>query len=438
MRNILVKSHEARENIRTVSLLGIVLGILLMCLSACNAGIFAGGNWQSSGLQNKHIRILAVDPNNPQNIYAGNDQGAIFISTDAAQHWLMRNPAVLTQINALTFDTSGKKLYAATSNGIFVSTDAAQHWNSVGTSSTGLPIDSYTALAFDLNDTHAIYAGTAHHGVLVSKDDGKSWSNASSGIPFHDINKLAFDSDAHQLWVATELGIYRSDDGGTTWRALNSGLPATIIVYTVQPASINGGERGLIFAGTDHGFFLSKDAGAHWAASQEALPGVSIYEIFVDFQMPTTVYVATTAGALRSDDSGQTWGGVAPGLPKNAPVYAFALGATGYSQVLAAANDVYLFPGNSGGLTATKLLPTLLILLFFYLLYRLVMRGRRKTRQMLKPERIIESPASTPEPPSPDGLTPYKVVSQDKGQSNNIHPIDHRQEVGSEGEEGGE
>src|SRR5205085_7437143 len=137
-----------------------------------------GGNWQSSGLQNKHIRVLAVDPNNAQNLYAGNDQGAIFVSTDAAQHWLARNPGfpVATHINALTFDNSGKKLYAATDNGIFISTDAAQHWNSVGTPSTGLPLDSYTALAFDLNDSHAIYAGTAHHGVFVSKDDGKSWS----------------------------------------------------------------------------------------------------------------------------------------------------------------------------------------------------------------------------------------------------------------------
>jgi len=152
--------------------------------------------------------------------------------------------------------------------------------------------------------------------------------------------------------------------------------------------------------------------------------------------MPTRIYAATSAGALRSDDSGQAWGTVGPGLPKNATVYALALGAAGYSQLFAAADDVYLFPGSSGGLTFTKLLPTVLILLFFYLLYRLLMRGRRRAQQMLKPERITASPASTPEPPSPDDLASYKVVPQDKGQSNNVHPIDHKQEVGSEGEEG--
>ncbi len=436
MRNILVKPLTVRESTRSACLLAILLGFLLVCLSACSSGILAGGNWQSSGLENKQIRVLAVDPNNAQNIYAAGDQGAIFVSTDAGQHWLTRNPTAFTQINALAFDDSGKKLYAATDNGIFVSMNAAQQWSAVGTPSTGLPTDSYTALAFDLNDTHAIYAGTAHRGVLVSKDDGKSWSSAGSGVPFHNINNLAFDSDAYQLWAATELGIYRSDDGGTTWRALNSGLPSNIIVYTVQPASINGGTRGLVFAGTNRGFFLSKDAGAHWAESLEALPGVSVYQILVNFQTPTTIYAATNVGALSSNNNGQTWGTLGPGLPKNTTVYALALGATGYSQLFAATGDVYLFPGSSGGLSATKLLPTLLIVLFFYLLYRLVTRSRNRARKMLKPERIIESP--TQEPPSLDSLAPYKVVPQNKGQSNNIHPIDHRQGVGSEGEEDSE
>src|SRR5438105_2633310 len=148
MRNILVEPFRARKNARSTYLLGIALGLLLVCLSACDAGILAGGNWQSGGLQNKHIRVLAVDSNNPQNIYAGNDQGAIFVSTDGGQHWLARNPVALTQINALTFDTSGKKLYAATVNGIFTSTDAGQQWNAVGTPSSGLLSDSSTTLTF--------------------------------------------------------------------------------------------------------------------------------------------------------------------------------------------------------------------------------------------------------------------------------------------------
>ena len=56
--------------------------IILLFLSACtsNSGIFAGGNWQSSGLPHQHIRALAVDFNNPQVIYAASSQGKNFTS----------------------------------------------------------------------------------------------------------------------------------------------------------------------------------------------------------------------------------------------------------------------------------------------------------------------------------------------------------------------
>jgi hypothetical protein len=73
-------------------------------------------------------------------------------------------------------------------------------------------------------------------------------------------------------------------------------------------------------------------------------------------------------------------------------VYALALGANEYSQLYAAVDDVYLYPGSSGGLNITTLLPILLVLLFFYLLYRFTRRGRRSSREMLKLERIIETP----------------------------------------------
>src|ERR1700719_960737 len=54
---------------------------LLIILAACapNVGIFAASNWQAGGLQADHIRALAVDPNNPQNIYAGDTQHGVFV-----------------------------------------------------------------------------------------------------------------------------------------------------------------------------------------------------------------------------------------------------------------------------------------------------------------------------------------------------------------------
>ena len=373
-----------------------ILLLLALGLSACapGTGILGGGNWQLSGLQHQHIRAFDVDFKNSQLLYAGDAQNGVFVTSDGGQHWVSSSVGLPlpNTLYALSFDATGKKLYIATTKGIFASADAAQHWNAVGTTRAALPVDSYTALAFDATAPHTIYAGTVHHGVLLSTDDGATWSTANNGLPTAAvINGLVFDSDHHQLWAATTLGIYRSDDKGTTWKAFNSGLPPGIVVNVIRVASMSGGPNGLVYAGTNHGFFRSTDAGLHWMPSEESLSGTSIYAILVDFRYPSTVYIGTGAGAFRSDDSGQNWGGIGPGLPRGQSVYALILGGSSYSQLFAAVNDVYLYPGTSGGISLSRLIPLFLLLLMFYLLYRVVQRSRNRRRNPPKPERISET-----------------------------------------------
>jgi photosystem II stability/assembly factor-like uncharacterized protein len=402
---------------------------LLVLLSACgpSVGILAGGTWQASGLQNQNIRALAVDPNHLQDLYAGDVQNGVFVSTNTGQNWAQKSTGLPlpTGIHTLAFDDPGKKLYAVTDAGLFVSADAAQHWNSVSTPKSGLPTDSYTAIAFDLNTASIIYVGTAHHDVLKSVNNGVSWSDASSGLPTGDtINDLIYDSGAHQLWAATDMGIYRSDNGGTNWQQLNNGIPAANVINTVLPASVSGGNRGLIYACTNHGFYLSSDSGVHWKQSQVSLAGTGIHAILIDYQKATTVYVATDVGALRSLDSGQTWGGITTGMPRNQTVYALIQANNGFSQLIAASKGIYSYPGSGGIFSPDRIIPILVILAFFYLLYLMVTRGRRRSRETFKPERIIERP--------PEPLAPYKVVPEDNIQSKNGHLVSPKMEVGEE------
>ena len=365
---------------------------LLVVLSACapSVGIFASSSWQAATLSHEHIRSMAVDPNNPQIVYAGDAQHGVFVSADGGTSWKQQQNGLSpgATINALVFDAPGKKLYAASDAGIYASADGAKSWTKI----EGLPQDNYTSIAFDLKKTQSIYVGSEQDGVFASSDSGATWTAANSGLPATlTIHGLAFDSDAHQLWAATSAGVYRSPDGGASWQALNTGLPAGIIIYAVLPASIEGGAQGLIYAATNKGLFLSHDAAAHWKTSQTSLARISIYGVLVDYHTVTTVYISTgIVGILRSIDSGENWGGVASGLPSHQIVYAMAQGAANYDQLFVAINNIYLYPGTGSIFDPTQLLPFVLVIAFFYLLFRLSTRRRKASRNMLKPERIIE------------------------------------------------
>ncbi len=368
--------------------IALMLPLLVIFLTSCSSttGIFAGGKWQAGGLPHQHLLALAVDPDNPQLIYAGDDQEGIFASNNAGMNWNQQNAGLALPISvfALVFDDSGKKLYAATDAGVFASADTAtKQWIDV----SGIPKDSYFSLAFDLNAPHVIYVASEHHGMYASENDGTTWTAMNNGFPqgivIHD---LAFDSVEHYLWAATNQGIYRFESGGQFWQALNTGLPANIVVNTILPAASSGGEQGLVFAGTKHGFFLTHDNGAHWSQSQVTLAGTSVNALLIDYHTVTTVYAGIGVGVLRSDDNGQNWGGIASGLPGNLPVQALALGANGYSQLYAASQGIYLFPGNSGAFDPSQIFPVLLVLAFFFALYRFSTRGRRRSRTMHQPE----------------------------------------------------
>jgi photosystem II stability/assembly factor-like uncharacterized protein len=393
---------------RGLALLRLIALLTLLAACAPTSGILAGGSWQSTGLHEEHIRALAVSVTDPNVIYAGDMQRGIFVSLDAGEHWQQRTeglPLPLA-VNALGIAADERHLYAATDRGIFVSLDSGLHWLPAN---KGLPADSYTALAFDLTHPAVLYAGTAHHGIFLSRDGGTSWSALSDQLPaMGAINALAYVTDQRQLWAAATGGIYRSADGGKSWQTLNAGLPAGSPVYALEPAALVGGSPDLVYAGTAQGFFLSRDGGAHWQRSQETLARVSVRAVLVDFRTPTTLYLGTSIGVFRSTDGGEIWSAV-QGLPKDQTVYALALGTQDYLQLFAAVNDVYEFPGSSGGWNLSGLLALPGVAAFFALLYWIAGRGRR--RRGGRPQPTADGQAAAPAAKSGDGATGPRAVN---------------------------
>jgi len=375
-------------------LLAVFAFLTSLLLSACS---LSSSTWQASTLSQQHIHALAVNSKNSQIIYAGEVQGSIFVSTDAGQHWKARSPVstASSTLLSLTVDPSGAKIYAATSSGLFISTDNAQSWQLISTSN--LPTDTYTAPVF-INEQQ-VYIGTMHHGLFVSNNDATTWRAEHTGLPTTlAINSVTFDSLQHRLWLATSGGVYRSDDGGASWHMLNTGLPGGTVATAIQPAANAGGDSSLVYAGTTKGFYLSTDSGAHWTGIA-VLQSVFIRGILVDFRSrnAATVYAATNVGVFRSDDSGQNWAGVGPGIPRDQTVYALAIGAKQASQLYAASNNVYLYPGTSGtGIDPGRVLALLAVLLVFVVLFYILRREVRRYRKKPAQANEVEKKESMP------------------------------------------
>jgi photosystem II stability/assembly factor-like uncharacterized protein len=286
----------------------------------------------------------------------------------------------------------GKKLYAATSAGLYVSADAGQNWQIV----SGLAADSFTALAFDLNASQVIYAGTINAGVFKSTNGGVSWTPVGvTQFKQTPLNGLTIDSITHRVWASTSMGIYRSDEGGADWQLMDSGIPQGDSINTVFSPIVVDGAQDVVFAGTAHGFFRSTDAGQHWTASQTSLSGLSIYAIIQDYHIPATIYAASSIGVLRSVDNGQNWDLVASGIPKGQAVTALVQGSPNYSQLFAVAHGIFVYPG-SDSFSPSRLLPLLPILFLFVLLYFMITRKNRRVREAAQRDRVVESPGPMP------------------------------------------
>ena len=360
--------------------------LLLCCLSACgtSAGVFGGGSWQASGLAQTRVRALAARAGTPTTLYAATDQGHIFVSSDSGQHWSEHSTGLPLPdpVHKLATSLNGQQLYAATDKGLFVSSSSVGTWKAV----PGLPADRYTALDFSVRHLSTLYVGTAQHGVLVSTDNGNSWTPAGSGLPSQPVNDLVVDGG--RVWGIVPSGVYRLDDGSSTWRALSTGLPIGIMVNTVLPASLVGGQANLVYLGTNRGFFLSQDTGAHWGRGEVPLSGTSVHAILIDIRNSSlkTLYLATDVGVLSSIDGGQNWGLLAKGLPSNQAVQTLVLGGDNDAQLFASAGTVYLYPGTSGGVTPDRFLPLLLIVAFFALLFYVSkrVRGRKRNKKTEK------------------------------------------------------
>ncbi|MEI6206917.1 MAG: SUMF1/EgtB/PvdO family nonheme iron enzyme [Desulfuromonadales bacterium] len=265
-----------------------------------------GTNWSavSTGLTNTNVNSLAIDPSTPQTIYAGTS-GGVFKSTSGGTSWSAVNTGLPNaSVRSLAVDPSTPQIiYAGTNNGVFKSTNGGTSWSAAYT--TALPFSIAISFAIDPSTPQTIYAGmndgtmNAYGSVYKSMNGGASWSEVSTGLPKRAAYCLAIDPSAPQtIYAGTWLaGIFKSTDGGATWSAINTGIPTNSASYFGSLA-IDPSTPQTIYAGTWVGVFKSTNGGTSWSALNTGLTNTNVYSLVIDPSTPQIVYAGTYGGGV--------------------------------------------------------------------------------------------------------------------------------------------
>lgn len=329
--------------------------------NALGYGVFkstnGGKTWQHLGLERtEQIGDVVIHPGNPDIVYVAalghlwgrNPERGVYKTTNGGQSWERvlfvddmsgavdlamdpGNPDVLYASTWTRMRSGGAAAReAGPGSGIFKSTDAGKTWVRL---TNGLPREPLSKITLDVSRTKAglIYAfmmsgeggpsdpasgpsledfsgrparRTSNAGGMFRSDDGgATWRRVSARLPSRTYyTKFAVDPGNDQrLWVR-DLLLWRSDDGGATWHQHNM----RNVHYDLHGFWIDPKDSRRVVLGGDGGVHFSVDEGATWV--QGVLPIAQFYEVSVDNLEPYWVYggmqdTASWTGPSRTYDN---------------------------------------------------------------------------------------------------------------------------------------
>jgi len=164
--------------------------------------------------------------------------------------------------------------------------------------------DTTTAIVIDPKDPEVIYASMENAGIYKSIDGGISWRPAHQGLSNTQVKSLLIDSqNPNILYTGTMDGTYKTEDGGENWYRIAEGT------YLLMDPT----DSAHLYARDDDGIYESTDQGKNWKSvysSKEACPG-KILSWAIHPKDGKTLFIGAgeecEAGIYRSTDGGHTW-----------------------------------------------------------------------------------------------------------------------------------
>jgi photosystem II stability/assembly factor-like uncharacterized protein len=313
-------------------------------------------HWRNTGpFRGGRTRAVAGVPSQPNVFYIAQVNGGVFKTTDYGRTWTpifddqptgsVGSIAVAVSNPDIIFVGSGEGLHRpdlSVGDGIYKSTDGGRTWTHMGLRDG----QQIAQIAVNPRNPDRLFAAVAGHpygpneerGIYRSMDGGRTfekvlYKDENTGGADVQIDPSNPETVYASLWEAREGpwengswngtggGVFKSTDGGATWRQLTKGLPEGIVQANL---AIAPSKTARLFAAvatmTGVNLYISNDSGESWAiATSDTRPatrigGGDLPVLRFDPKNAEVIYSASIV-CWRSNDGGKSWTGIrgAPG-----------------------------------------------------------------------------------------------------------------------------
>lgn len=267
-------------------------------------------DWRTVGVE--EYGYVAPDPLNPNIIYGGKitrfdkstgqvQNVAPEASRSGKYRFLRTAPVIFSPVDPHILYFAGNVLFKTTNGGNswdVISPDLSRDkWDvpkNVGVYTT--PDMSTMArrgviytIAPSFKNVNTIWAGTDDGLIHLTRDGGKNWANVTppalkSWAKVSLLEASHFDDDTAYAAINTfrlddlRPHIYRTHDGGKSWKEISKGIPDGGIVNAVREDPVR---KGLLYAGTEQAVYVSLDDGENWQSLRLNMPATSIRDLVI-------------------------------------------------------------------------------------------------------------------------------------------------------------
>jgi photosystem II stability/assembly factor-like uncharacterized protein len=295
-----------------------------------------GDTWTNMGLKNsERIAKILVDPNSDDTVYvcapgklwSDSEERGLYKTTDGGKNWTRiltganlstgcsmismdrHNPRTIYaglwdfRRQGWTFRSGGEGPDAASGSGLFKSTDGGASWTSLDDKSgPGLPTKPWGRIAVTVAPSKAnvvyafIEAEIPKDGLYRSDDGGKTWRHLDRSQnmiwrPFYYANLIVDPKDENKIYKP-DGSLIASSDGGESFSNISGGAHGDFHDVWINPNNTDN-----LITGDDGGLWFSYDGGNRWWKANN-LPVSQFYHVSVDMDRPYHVY-----GGLQDNSS---------------------------------------------------------------------------------------------------------------------------------------